>query len=507
MSGVSDLPTPSCAPNIISIGVGVFFPFFDVLTNTVNKVVLKDGHLHHINSLNISATEYAAGTSHTVSKYKDVINDKSYGFACTIPRFHVDLPGFTIAKFPKVNYGCNPLMNPEWPLLCGKPNITYKQRCVKIFKKRVCVNIPVPVIPNRLDEIYIAPLTIPKMELFDFQETKLNFQFQMLPDLEINQEVSAGIGFGATIGLGVPSVDAGTPVISFTMTKFKVGMSITIKSIEFTYGGHGLNLKDITIPLLTPVDLLGGNRTLKSSLDSMGNLNLYYLLTVYEFTLYELFTGVKARVKPVSNALIIPNSTEAAQNLVNQQAAQAADAADNAASVDKDLAGSIIAVGSAWEQHCAPVYNNLVKALGSNTAKTIFNKIVNFLKRTKVVFGMGLLLCPQELPDQPFLLSLVTTVASTLSPFLNLNALKIPTIPNNYIPSIPSLHLGSVIGKSESDKLTSDINKLLAVAEKVASKEIDYIANYIKDNIENVSVTIALQLPTGIIINSHYVGA
>lgn len=507
---MTNLPTPSCAPNIISIGIGVFFPFFDVYTNCVSKVYFIGNDLHYTNSLNISATEYATGTTHTVSKNKDTINNSAYGFTCTIPGFHSDLPSYTISKFPKINYGCNPALASGWPLICGQPEVTYTKRCTTILTRRVCVNIPTPVFKNRLDEIYIAPLTIPKISLFDFKETKLNFKFHMMPDFETNHIISAGVGFGATIGLGVPQVDFGTPVISFTMTKLKIGMTINIKSLEFTYGGYGLNLSDVKIPLLLPVDLLSGNRTLKSSVDSMGNLNLYYLLTVYEFNLYKLLTigfgKNAANVKANTSALIVPTAEEAAANLAAVNENSATEAADLAADPNIDLAGNVIAPGSVWESKCAPIYNNLKTALGSDTAKMIFNKIINFLKSTKVDFGMGLLLCPQELPDQPFLLSLVTTVATSLQPFLNLNKLTIPSMPSNYIPSIPSFKLGSIISKSESDKITSDINAILTVAQNVASNEIDYVANYIKNNIENVTIKIALQLPVGIIINSHYVG-
>jgi hypothetical protein len=244
----------------------------------------------------------------------------------------------------------------------------------------------------------------------------------------------------------------------------------------------------------------------------MGNLNLYYLLTVYEFNLYQMLIGTASKaiatVKNVQDTKIVRNFTETTQDNADRAENDATASADTALAVDDmtDLADNLNApLDSVWTTKCKPAYTALKMSMGSNTAKIVFNKIIRFLKQTKVVFGMGLLLCPQELPDQPFLLSLVTTVATSVSPFLNLNKLKIPSIPTQYIPQIPAFN-SSVIGKSESDKIMVDVNKITDVAKKVAGEKIDYVANYIKTNIENVSVTLALQLPLGIIINSHYVG-
>ena len=227
-----------------------------------------------------------------------------------------------------------------------------------------------------------------------------------------------------------------------------------------------------------------------------------------------MLTGTSAKavatVKNVQNTKIVRNLTETTQDNSDRTANDATATADaNSATSDTDdLAGGINApMDSIWAKNCASQYTaSKGSSTGPDMSKIIFNKIIRFLKQTKVVFGMGLLLCPQELPDQPFLLSLVTTVASSVSPFLNLNKLKIPSIPTQYIPQIPSFNL-PLLGKSESDKIIADVNKIADVAKKVAGEKIDYVANYVKTNIENVSVTFAIQYPLGIIINSHYVGA
>jgi hypothetical protein len=210
----------------------------------------------------------------------------------------------------------------------------------------------------------------------------------------------------------------------FTINKCKLGLKIKIDNLKLMYGGKGVNINNITIPVLPTMDLFPGEKCLTSEADAQGNLKLWYLIKSAAFSLYDILNVGLDLVDKTQGIIGSTAETTGVSNL--------------------------------------PVAGNLLEHILSFKPPEI---VINFLKQTKINIACGLLICPLPRPDEFVFLSFVTSVWTSLAPFKNLNAIKIPPIPEKYtkLPSIPD-------SEFISDDLTDMINEEVKKATKIPLK-------------------------------------
>ena len=449
------MPTPSCAaiPSV-SIAIGGALPQFEYSSHLIINAFYKDNELYFENSADITVKDYPNNiTKHFV---KDDINKKNnfFGFNLVIPAFNVELPSFSIPKYPSINNGCNDCESPYLPPLCDWKTLYYK-KCTKIMGKKVCISIPYYAATKCSDELVFKDKTFPSVKLFDFKETKLEFSFQLIPNIEIDSITKVGITTGLKVVIGTdPKIDAGTHFVSLDITKFRFGLKIKIKTLKFYYGDTGFVINNLTIPLIPQYDILAGEKTLTIKADSSGNLTLWYLIKTYQVTLYDIL-----------NTLIPINS-------------------------DNDEPSSV---------------NGNPPNKGNNLLNDIISKsgdlVINFLKQTYLDIGFGLLICPLPKPNEDVFLSFVTQANISLEPFSQLNTIEIPTIPTQYskIPSIPN---NDIIPQEIVDLINNVNKKALSPITSLAEKELVNSVDYIKKVIEAVKIKLSVQLPIPIIFKN-----
>ena len=155
-------------------------------------------------------------------------------------------------------------------------------------------------------------------------------------------------------------------------------------------------------------------------------------------------------------------------------------------------------------KYCAPIYESLKQTIGEERAKMIFNKIIHFLRETSIDVSVGLLLCPQMLPAQPNILSCVFTSQVDLLPFTGANKLSAQTVPDDYIPKIPSLDV-NFFGDDFINGITNEINSVVAIAQRDLAADLNAAKNFISDRLEGLSVKLVSHLPVPIIPNPNFV--
>ncbi len=490
MSNISTLPTPKCDLSLIEIGVVDIIPFFDVTTDVKLTSELINGDVQIYSTSQIVGKEYKTGEEYTVNKQFSKNITDSLGFAGSTNKVSFDFPGYTINKFPFLKKGCNDAINPEWPLVCGPPGVRKVSSCRRIAGRRVCVPIYVPDFDKRLNEIYIEKLVIPPKQIFTLEETVMKLKYKFVPSVEMSTKISASRKYGVTFGIGAPSIDTGTKVLSFTLSKLVVGLSIQLDALEFTYGGQGLNLKNISIPLLNNQDLLFGG-SITASIDSKGNIKAYYFIKQFKYSLLQLLIAPLAIPIGLSKNDDFSNST------------------NSSGEETEDMAEKLPKYPNVWNKFCAPVYNALKKSggndplkktVGNARAKMIFNKIIHFLKKTEIEVAVGLLLCPQMLPKQPNILSCVFTSSVGLKPFSGLKEIENLKVPDDYVPEIPSLD-ANFFGASVVNDITKGVNTVLNSASGTA----EGIVNQAKNAIKGVSFDVTSHIPVPIIPNPNFI--
>lgn len=449
------MSTPSCAaiPSV-SIAISGTLPQFEYSSHLIINAFYKDNELYFENSADITVKDYPNNI--TKNFVKNDINKKNdfFGFNLVIPAFNVELPSFAIPKYPTINNGCNECESPYLPPVCDWKTLYYK-KCTRIITRKVCVSVPYYAPTKCLNELVFIDKTFPSVKLFDFKETKLEFSFQLIPNIEIDSITKVGITTGATVVIGTdPKINVGTHFVSLDINKFKFGLKIKIKTLKFYYGDTGFVINNLTIPLIPQYDILAGEKTLTIKADSSGNLTLWYLIKTYQVTLYDIL-----------NTLIPINS-------------------------DNDEPSSV---------------NGNPPNKGNNLLNDIISKsgdlVINFLKQTYLDIGFGLLICPLPKPNEDVFLSFVTQANISLEPFSQLNTIEIPTIPTQYskIPSIPN---NNIIPKEIVD-LINNVNKnALSPVTSLAEKEVVNSVNYIKTVIEAVKIKLSVQLPIPIIFKN-----
>jgi len=479
MSNISTLPKPACGLSLIEFGVVDIIPFYDIVTDTKITSTLISGDVQTYNSSQMTVKEYKTEEEYSISKqYSKNITD-SLGFGATIPRISFDLPGYTINKFPYLKKGCNDAVNPEWPLVCGPPSVRKIRACRRVLGKKICISTFIPDFDKRLNEMYIDELNTPQVNLFTLDETVLKFKYKLIPNVETSTKISATKTYGITFGLGDVSVNSGTKVLSFTLSKLVAGLTIQLEALQFTYGGAGINLNNISIPLLNNQDLLFGG-SITASIDSNGNIKAYYFIKQFKYSLLQLL------IAPLAIPVAL-SKTDALAN-VNTEAPGA-----------DDLAEKLPKTPSVWNNSCAPVYNALKKTVGVERAKNVFNKIIHFLKKTDVEVAVGLLLCPQMLPKQPNILSCVFTSTVGLEPFSGLDEVNNLKIPEDYIPEIPSID-ANFFGADVVNDLTKGVTLVLNSATGSANAALNQAKNAVKD----ISFDVTSHIPVSIIPNPNF---
>lgn len=490
-SNVSTLAIPSCELSLIAPKVLEIIPFFDIITDTALTSQLINGVVIMDHSSSIYATEYKTGSEYTVQKQFTKNIKDSLGFSVVIPSVSFDFDGFSINRFPRIKFGCNDKIDSDWPLICGAPSLRRVSHCRRFFGRRFCVSSYVPDFDKRLNEIYMGSLQIPPLKLFTMEETILRFKYKLIPTLATSTKVSATKSYEITFGLGSAS-STSAKILSFRLSKLVAGLTINIESLQFMYGGQGLNLENITIPLLVDQDLLFGG-SITATADDKGNIKAYYFIKQIKVSLLQLM------VAPFTTAIGMANDP----TFQYTSSSTSSSDANNSGAVD-DLAAKLPNVENAWGKHCAPVYESLKKTTGPERAKMIFNKIINFLRETSVDIAIGLLLCPQMLPFQPNILSCVFTSEINLLPFTGANKLRALTVPDDYIPNIPSLD-ANFFGDDFINGIINEVNSVVSAAERDLSVVSNAAKNFISSRLEGLSVKLVSHVPVPIIPNPNFV--
>lgn len=493
-SNVSTITIPNCELSLIAPKVTEIIPFFDIATDATLTSQLINGVVIMDHSSSIYAKEYKTGSEYTVQKQFTKNIKDSLGFSVVIPSVSFDFDGFTINRFPRIKFGCNDKIDSDWPLICGAPSFRRVRHCRRVFGRRICVSSYVPDFDKRLNEIYMGSLQIPPLKLFTMEETILRFKYKLIPTVATSTRVSATKLHEVTFGLGAPSSTTSAKILSFTLSKLVAGLTINIESLQFMYGGQGLDLENITIPVLVDQDLLFGG-SVTATADDKGNIKAYFFIKQIKVSLLQLM------VTPITTAIGIVNDTTF-QSTTSSSSTSSSDT-NNSGFVD-DLAAKLPNVENAWNKHCAPVYESLKKTIGIERAKMIFNKIIHFLRETSVDIAVGLLLCPQMLPFQPNILSCVFTSEINLLPFTGANKLRALTVPDDYIPKIPSLD-ANFFGDDLINGITNEVNSVLSAAERDLSAVSNAAKNFISNRLEGLSVKLVSHVPVPIIPNPNFV--
>ena len=499
MSNETTLPIPGCELSLLTLSITKDIHYFDVATDLKLTSELINGEVAMDRSSTIYVKDYIAGIEYTKYKQSSENITRNLGLSMVIPRVSLDFPGFTINRFPRINAGCNDKKNSSWPLICGPTSLRRIRSCRKIAGITACAWVYVPEYNKRLGEMYIDELQIPPLNLFTLEEIVAEFKYKLIPNVEMSTMVSATESFGITFGIGTTEIDTGTKVLDFTLSKLVVGLTINIESLQFTYGGEGVNLKNISIPLLVNQDLLVGG-SITATADNEGNLQAYYFIKQIKVSLLQLL------VAPLAVAIGIVNDPTF-QSTVDSVAGDAASGAANAAADSgfvEDLASTLPKIENTWNQYCAPVYEVLKTTIGLDRAKMIFNKIINFFKDTPVDIAIGLLLCPRMLPNEPNILSCVFTSAFSFKPFTGLNKLGDVNVPDDYIPKFPSFNF-DFFGEALINSVSNEFNNVVAGAQSSLAISVNETQQFITNKFANLSLDFESHVPAPIIPNPAYV--
>jgi hypothetical protein len=461
---MSKNPTCSGLPSV-SIGIGITKTAFEFISATQVKPSFENNELYFTKSAFVIVKDYINNIEKSESTTKKTKNNSFYGFSLLINEYNVDYPSVIIYGYPQINWGCNDCQQDNYPPICDFEK-KKKRVCAKVKTKfgkiTVCEDLPYFAPTKCLNEIIIGPKKIEGGTLFKIPQLDLAFSFQLIPEIETQTKtiLASILGAGATIGTD-PEIEAGvTSLLNLQILKLKIGLKIKIKTLRFYYGEEefsrkGFNISNITLPLIPTFDVFNGEQMLNIAADSQGNLSVYYLIKTFSVSLYTVLDSI---IDTVDNST--PGEVPSVNGFTNVKG--------------KKLLSIII----------------------GNTG----NFIENILKSTKIIVTMGLLVCPLPNPVEDVFLSFVISASISSNPFQDLNKLTIPSIPSSYnIPTIPN-------NDYVSDGDTQNLNKLNQIviqpAIKKVTNQIDNIADYVKNTLEKINISVGVELPIPLILKS-----
>lgn len=483
---------PSCSGEpSLTIGVGYVEPIVEWYSDTQAVGYYENGDLYV--KLLINNLIYAHGNKVVDSSVEKKKKLDPIGFKLVIPEYTAYLPSFTIPKFPKILNDCDDCLYSYSIPTCDWKWKSYKS-CVKKLGVKVCATAKAYVPTKCQYQIEFVPKTFPKKKLFSLPRTVLEFSCQIIPEIAITKDLFLGVKVGGEIEFGADPKASGTNLFSrLVITKLKAGLKIKINKLHFRSGRAGFVIKNLTIPVLMPFDLVSGDKYISIIADSLGNLSVWYDLKSYSTTLYQILDALfdindnpNASVHTydsstndgnLANNPSIGNSYQIPSNILSQSETTTQDPniLDAAATVEENI-------------NSQPEDKTNILELLKKTASVV---VLDFLKTTIFAIDFGLLLCP--LPDpagkEDAFLSFVASGTIACYPFGSLNRLTIPEIPENYtqIPEIPSskyLVIPDDVLKLVNKVNQNVINKILASA----TKELELVTNYIKNVLEQISV-------------------
>jgi hypothetical protein len=226
--------------------------------------------------------------------------------------------------------------------------------------------------------------------------------------------------------------------------------------------------------------LFGGSVT--ATVDSKGNIKAYYFIKQFRLNLLQILCS------PLAVPLGI-GQTDAVENI-------------NTEDTEENLAESLPDVSNVWNKYCAPAYKKLKNANTKGAAaraKRIFNKIIHFIKKTNIQVAVGLLLCPQMLPNQPNILSCVFTSSASLKPFSDLKEIDNIKIPGDHFPEIPSID-ADFFGVD----VVNDVAERISGVLKSATNEAGGVVNQAKNLLKDITFDVTAHVPVSIIPNPNF---
>ena len=115
------LPIPSCsgwAPEL-QLSVGVYLPFCSITSSTkVTTYIDSSNNLHQLQTVKLAINALNNTPIKNINTTKDTIQNNLFGFNLKIPALNVDLPGYTIPKWPRINNGCDDCETDYWIPTC-----------------------------------------------------------------------------------------------------------------------------------------------------------------------------------------------------------------------------------------------------------------------------------------------------------------------------------------------------------------------------------------------------
>ena len=446
---------PSCSglPSV-SLSVGITTKSFEFISNTKCESFFQNGELYFTNNADLTIKNYILNTTNTFTKNKTTKKNNFYGFKSNISPYIVNLPSFTIPKFPRIDSSCQPCESKFWPRSCD-------------YEKKKKLGIPYKVATKCEDQLLTGDKTFPESTLFQTPQTDLEFSFQFAPTVEMNSNLvlASTVGASATIGTD-PEVTAGiTQFSSLQITKLKIGLKMKIKKLEFFVGTgsnrKGFSIGNVIIPVIPAFDFLNGGKLLNIYADSAGNLSVFYLIKAYTWNLYDI---LNVNIDAIDNS--IPSET---------------------ASIN----GTTPIIGT-----------NLLQKIISGAGEVV----KNLLKSTNIYINMGLLVCPLPNPNEDVFLSFVTSASIENRPFQGLNKLTIPDIPKIDIPKIPNVKIPgtniSFLSDSQVDHINSVNRTVTEPATNKASELIVVITKHVKNVLENITIAGAVEVPIPLIFKN-----
>jgi hypothetical protein len=453
-------PTCTLLPSV-NLGVGIFQNTLEIHTKIITKGFLKNNELYFRNLASISEINYIHNSSSSTTKDETTKKNDFYGFKLKVPKYEVKLPSVTIPGYPKINWGCNECEQDDFPPVCDWEK-KKKKICVKFKGVKVCEKVNYYAPGKCFNELIIEKKKFPEINFFDIAKLDLEFSFQIIPDFEIDTILLLGnfYGIDVTYGTNPGTVPFGARYNNLQILKFKGGLKIRIKKLQFYYDEgidrKGFSIQNLTIPLIPALDLLSGEKLLNIQSDAAGNLTVYYLIRTFDMTLYDVLNAIIDDVNNVNDA--IPGETTSV---------------NDAASV-----------------------NGVIPVKGSNLLQQIIKNagpvLKSILKATKLTISMGFLICPMPTPKEDVFLSFAISTYLSCYPFQNLDEVKIPDIPSKYnIPNIPN---NDYLSDNDTENLNNINQKSIQPAIKKAEKAIVNIAEHVKNKLETVKIYAGVQI-------------
>jgi len=309
---------PSCIPKEELSGGYLHKDYKAVFTLTQN-VSIKSEKIDKTSKITVNSYTKTALMNNTIilneTRTSKEMNNDSFPYGLTIPEWTAEIPPFVIPDFPRLNTdnnGCNECEEENSIPLCDF-KVGFKKKCKKILGKKICVTIPQIGANKCLYEVVKDDLEISRTIIYEFKETKIKLDFEIMPNIDMETTFTIG---NETLGVFDYSqatgshIKSNTPVLSFTIYKFKFGLSILIKNLEITYDGKGVFLKDMVIPLIPAFDYLPSSQFIQANVKANGEINLFQLLENQEWTLYDILA-------PLLNVINV-NTPEIVLNFLKQ---------------------------------------------------------------------------------------------------------------------------------------------------------------------------------------------